>query len=238
MFDTWQTWVLKMSRATAKLHYNDFTPVVSSNILLISFKVLSLFFGKAVFETMKLRTPSFSWICWHLCYWKQSACHFTLLYERSRVRSLPRHTGGSFTVWWQDRFLSSRLAQAEAPNWIASGVILTCSLTVKSQMFWFILSPSSFVWVSFSAMEGFITEGLVKVGSVYTVHAGRKWCQGIYSFTWHHVSKTHSLAHAHTVSQLYKYCTVYSSLHLPPVIGSINDSLLWVNTPSHSLLRD
>ena len=33
--------------------------------------------------------------------------------------------------------------KAEAPISIASGVILTCSLPVKSQMFWFILSPLS-----------------------------------------------------------------------------------------------
>ncbi len=182
---------------------------------------------------MKPLTPSFSWISWHLCYWKQS--HFTLfaqvtIYERSRVRSLPRHTGGSFTVWRQDRLLSSRLAQAEAPNWIASGVILTCSLPVKSQMFWFILSPLFICLGLFSAMEGFSTEGLVKVGSVYTVQVMSR------HFLFHVASCDqnafmNTCTYSFTYAQLYKYCTVYSSLHLPLVICSITNSLLWVNIP-------
>lgn len=57
----------------------------------------------AVIESMKLLWISVSWICWHSCHWKQSACHSTLfarvlLYRRRRAQSLPRLTGGSFTV--------------------------------------------------------------------------------------------------------------------------------------------
>lgn len=136
-----------------------------------------------------------------------------ILNKRRWGQPLPRHTGGSFTVWLQDRFLNSRLAQADAPNWIAPGVILTCSLTVKSQMFWFILSPLSICLGLFSAMEGFSTEGLVKASPVYTVHAGRKWCQGISSFTWHHESKTHSWACAHIVSHMRKTIQILCCVH-------------------------
>lgn len=159
----------------------------------------------------------FHWICLHLCYWKKTACHFPLctqviLYELCRVQSLPRHTGGSFTGWLQGWFLNSRLAQAEAPNWIASGVILTCSVTVKSQMFWFILSPLFICLGLFSAMKGFSTKGLDKVGPVYSVDAGRKWCQGISSVTWQHRSKTHLCAHAHTVTFIHTH-TILHCIH-------------------------
>lgn len=104
-------------------------------------------------------------------------------------------------------------------KWIASGVILTCSLTVKSWMFWFILSPLSICLGLFAAMEGFSTKRLVKVGSVYTVHAGRMWCQGIASVAWHPES-TYS---TYSMTLLYKYSPVYSSLQLPPIICSIDE---------------
>lgn len=87
----------------------------------------------------------------HLCYWKRTACHFTLfaLHEHGWDQPLPRHTGGSFTGWLQVRLLGGKLAQAEPPGWIASGVILTCFFAVKSRIFWFILLPLLFFWMSF-----------------------------------------------------------------------------------------
>lgn len=121
----------------------------------------------------------FSWICWPFVFLKAKFLSFNsnsnqvLLNRRSRVLSPSRHTGGSFSVCLQARRLNGRLAQAEAPSWIALGVILTCSLAVKSWMFWFILSPITICLGLFSAMEGFCIEELAKVGSVYIVHAGK-----------------------------------------------------------------
>ena len=162
----------------------------------------------AVFETAKLLflnllafvSVKAKWLSFRSLYSShimQAAVEFGLFQDSQVAHSLCER---------QDRLLNGTLAQAEAPNWIASGVILTCSLTVKSRMFWFILSPPSICLGLFSAMEGFSTEGLVKVGSVYTVHAGRKWCQGRSSVTWRHESK-HPHEHKHIQCHLIIHAT-------------------------------
>ena len=149
-----------------------------------------------------------------------------LLYRRRRAQS-PSKTH-RWLIHRATAALGSSVADWHRPRlqkWIASGVILTCSLAVKSRMFWFILSPLSICLGLFAAVEGFSTKGLVKVGSVYTVHAGRMWCQGIASVAWHRES-TYS---TYSMTLLHKYSPVYSSLQLPPIICSINEPLLWVN---------
>lgn len=185
-------------------------------LLSFFFFYLSLFLKLLAFALLKANLPVISLSLLQSYY--TSSVNFGLL-QGAQVAHSPGvcRIGSSMAGWHR----------AEAPKWIASGVILTCSLTVKSQMFWFILSPLSICLALFSATEGFSAEGLVKVGPVYGVHAGRKWCHGFSTFTWQHGSKTHLWAHSHRV--IHKSCTLYTSVHLHPVISSINDSTLWVN---------
>lgn len=135
---------------------------------------------------------------------KQTACQFTLftyvvLYKHSHVHHLlSGHTGGSFTGWLQERLLCGRLAQAETANWIAPGVILTCSLTVKFQMFWFILSPISICLHVFSAKGGFSTEGLVKAGPICSIHGGRKVRKGAVPLSHDSDTFMSTYSHIHT----------------------------------------
>lgn len=133
----------------------------------------------------------------------------------------------------QDRFLNGSWHRHRVPNWIASGVILTCSVTVKSQMFWFILSPLSIRSLLFSAMEGFSTEGLAKAGSVYTVHSGKKWRRDKNLLT-HGIptSKIHSRAYAHLFSRVHTFSSI-AQIFAPAEMTLCSDS-----TSSHSLLRD
>lgn len=140
-----------------------------------------------------------------------SRTHRWLIYCERRI-------GSSMARWHRQR----------VPNWIASGVILTCSVTVKSQMFWFILSPLSIRSLLFSAMEGFSTEGLAKAGSVYTVHSGRKWRRDKNLLT-HGIptSKIHSRACAHLFSRVHAYSSIAQIC--APATCFRNDSLLWLN---------
>lgn len=128
----------------------------------------------------------------------------------------------------QYRFLNGTLAQVEALEWIASGVILTCSLTVKSQMLRFILSLLYICLGFFSTREGFSAKGLAKVGSVYTVHSGRKWWQG----DWLCSGTILSPKPLHEQIQLHICATAvvlpYNSLHLM--------SLSWSPSPRLFLL--
>lgn len=65
-------------------------------------------------------------------------------------------------------------------------------------------------------MAGFSMNGLV---TVYTVHAGRKWCQGISIFTWCHESNLHSRAYAHTVSHTHSCTNIVLYIVAVPASG-------------------
>lgn len=133
-----------------------------------------------------------------------------VLFKRTNLSSVSSRTH-RWLIYCERRIGSSmaRWHRQRVPNWIASGVILTCSVTVKSQMFWFILSPLSIRSFLFSAVEGFSTEGLAKAGSVYTVHLGRKWRRDKNLLT-HGIptSEIHPWAYAH----LFSYVHTYSSI--------------------------